>query len=198
VAAIARLSKSEITPKVVNLQTAADATSGALIVANSDGIKQTSLTPPVSGDGSVINFALPTELEVNVNDGLGSIQAFADPPRNRSVVLVTTTADWTLVDPLFTYINGPDGDWSQLTGDVLAAGAGGTPTNITIRTADDVVEPTLAGASDSWFNGYAVGAVVAAILAVIAIAAAILYFRRPRSGRPRRSVGAHSADDPDL
>lgn len=199
VAAIARLSKSAITPRLVGLQTAADATSGALIVANSESVAQTSLTPPVSGDGAVVNFALPTELQINVNDGLGSIQAFADPPHNRSVVLVTTTADWTLVDPLFSYIDGPAGDWSQLTGDVLAAGAGGTPTNTAIRTADDVVEPTVVSAPGSWLSAPAVAAVVAAILAVIAVVAAILYLRRRRAGRTRRPAPAHSAeDDPDL
>ena len=63
VAAIARLTSTELTPKVVDLQTAVDATSGALIVANSKAIQQTSLNPPVSGDGSTVNFALPTELQ---------------------------------------------------------------------------------------------------------------------------------------
>ena len=106
VAAVSRLTQTHLTPQVVGLQAAADATSGALIVANSEAIKQTSLNPPIGGDGSMVNFALPTELHVNIDGGLGSIQAFADPQRNRSVILVTTTGDWTLVDPLFSYIDG--------------------------------------------------------------------------------------------
>ncbi len=182
VAAIARLTRTELTPQVVDLQAAADANSGALIVADSKAIKQTSLNPPVSGDGSAINFALPDELQVNIDQGLGSIQAFADTPRNRSVVLVTTTAEWALVDPLFRYIDGSVGDWSQLTGDVLAAGAGGTPTEASIRPAGNIFEPPQSSASDGWLKtGLVVGGVVVGVLAVIAVLAAILFMRRRRT-----------------
>ena len=181
VASMARLNKAEITPQVVDVPTAADATSGALIVANSDAIKQTSLSPPVSGDGSIVNFALPSELALNLDSGLGSIQAFADPQRNRSVVLVTTTADWSLVDPLFSYIDGSTGDWSQLTGDVLAAGATGTPTNIAIRTAGSVFDPALTTASSSSrITTYVVGGVIAALVVVALIVLLVLRRRRNR------------------
>lgn len=177
VAAVAALTRTELKPQVVDLQAAANATSGALIVASSKAIGQTSLNPPVSGDGSAINFAVPAELQVNIDQGLGSIQAFADTPRNRSVVLITTTGDWTLVDPLFGYIDGSVGDWSQLTGDVLAAGAGGTPTDVAIRPTGNVFEPPQSGAS-----GLVVGGVVVAgVLAAIAVLAAVLFSRRRRT-----------------
>lgn len=127
----------------------------------------------MSGDGSAINFALPAELRVNIDQGLGSIQAFADAPRNRSVVLVTTTGEWTLVDPLFGYIDGSVRDWSQLTGDVLAAGAGATPTEATIRPVGNVFEPPRSGPS-----GLVVGGIVAGVLGAIAVLAAILFSRR--------------------
>jgi hypothetical protein len=121
-------------------------------------------------------------LQVNINDGLGSIQAFADTPRNRSVVLVTTTTDWTLVDPLFAYIDGTVGDWSQLTGDVLAAGAGGTPTEASIRPAGNIFEPPQSSASDSWLKtGLVVGGVVVGALAALAVLAATLFLRRRRT-----------------
>jgi len=192
IAAIARLNKVEITPQVVDLQTAADATSGALIVADSNAVSQTSLKPPVSGNGSVINFALPTELKVNIDQGLGSIQAFADPSRSRSVVLVTTTADWTLVDPLFSYIDGPAGDWSLLTGDVLAAGAVGTPVNVAIRTADHNVESAPSSDSASWHYAY----IAAGVLAAIAVLVLILYLLLRRRARiSRTQVGADCTND---
>ena len=41
VAAIARLTSTELKPKVIDLQTAVSATTGALIVANSKAIQQT-------------------------------------------------------------------------------------------------------------------------------------------------------------
>lgn len=199
VAAVARLNKAEITPQIVDVQTAADATSGALIVANSEAISQTPLTPPVSSNGSSVNFALPTELQVNIDSGLGSIQAFADPPHNRSVVLVTTTADWSLVDPLFSYFDGSDRDWSGLTGDVLAAGAAGTPVNIAIRTAGDASESPQSSASVPWLKApQVVVGVLAAIAAIaaVAIVGVILYLRKRRPRTTPDPIGANTSADP--
>ncbi|OBB58684.1 hypothetical protein A5757_15685 [Mycobacterium sp. 852013-51886_SCH5428379] len=191
VAAIARTNKTEMTPQVVDLQTAAEATKGALIVANSKNVQQTSLNPPVSGDGSIVNFRLPSELQVDVGQGLGSIQAFADPQHNRSVVLVSTTADWSLVQPLFGYIDGSVGDWSQLTGDVLAAGAGGTPVNVEIRSAD-TAEPTPSASSDTQRNAYIAGGVVAAL--VVLAVALYLISRMRRKRRNPGPAGTPTAD----
>ena len=191
VAAIARLTNTELTPKVVDLPTAVSANSGALIVANSKAVQQTSLNPPVSGDGSSINFNLPTAMHVNIADGLGSIQAFADPPRNRSVVLVTTTSDWGLVDRLFSYIDGSVSDWGQQSGDVLAAGAGGTPVSVAIRPPSDVFLPPGSAFGASWIKA----AVVAAALATVAAIAGALYFGRRKARRAPEAVGDHSPDD---
>jgi hypothetical protein len=176
VAAIATLTGSQLTPKVVDLKTAADGTTGALIVATSAAIAQTSLNPPVGGDGAQVSLGLPSELRAEINEGLGSVQVFADRPRDRSVVLVTTTDAWTLVDPLMSYIDGLDGGWSQLTGDVLAAGAAGVPTNIEVRAEADTFEPPSSQPMD---NGILVGAGVA-VVAVIATVAVALWVRRRR------------------
>jgi hypothetical protein len=176
VSAVARLTSRQLTPQVVDLKAAADATSGALIVASSAAIQKTSLNPPVGGDGSAVDVALPTELRANIDHGLGSIQAFADPQRYRSVVLVTTTGGWTLVDPLFSYIDGLGGGWSQLTGDVLAAGAAGTPVNLSIRGEDEgngFLAPTPPSAGFPWIGiGIGVG------VAVVVLGAALLWRRR--------------------
>lgn len=191
VAALARLTQVELKPKVVDLQAAVDADTGALIVANSKAISQTPLKPPVSGDGSMVNFALPTEQQVNIDNGLGSIQAFADPSRNRSVVLVTTTARWTLVDPLFSRIDGSAGDWSQLTGDVLAAGTGGDPTNVAIRSSSNVFEPPDSNESSPSLTTYIAGGVVV----VLAALAVIVYLLRRRTRASQTPLGAHNAGD---
>lgn len=192
VAAVARLTSTELTPKVVDLDTAANATSGALIVANSKSLNQLPLNPPVRGDGSTINLALPTESQVDVNDGLGSIQAFADPPHNRSVVLVTTTTEWGLVEPLFRYIDGTDRDWSQLNGDVLAAGAAGTPTSLAVRPADDVFEAPQSGASGMSSEGGVVWGVVGAVVGAGVVALIVLAVTLLR--RRRRSAFAGSSN----
>jgi len=178
VAVVSRLTKTPLTPQVVGLDAAVGSTSGALIVAKTEAVKGTALNPPIGGEGPMVKFGLPTELHVNMDGGLGSVQAFADPQRNRSVILVTTTGDWNLVDPLFSYVEGSDRNWVGLTGDVLAAGAAGTPTNVTIRATSDIMEPKASsGGSGPWLK---YGLIGGGVLAVIAILAVIFGLRRPK------------------
>ncbi|WP_231740439.1 MULTISPECIES: hypothetical protein [unclassified Mycobacterium] len=180
VASMARSSSKPLSPQVVDLNTAADASTGALIVANTEALKQTSLDPPISADGTTVEVGLPTVLRAEIGGGLGSIQAFADHPRNRSVILVTTTGAWTLVDPLFSYLDGLNDDLSALTGDVLFAGPAGEPTNLAIR-ADGKASDT-AESPQSLSRSIVIGAGVA-VVAVIAMAAAVLWSRRRRTTR---------------
>lgn len=182
VSAVARLTTRQLMPQVVDVKTAADATTGALIVAKSDALGQLSLNPPLSSDGKAVDVNLPTALRANVDDGLGSIQAFADLPRNRSVVLVTTTGSWALVDPLFTYLDGLGGGWSQLSGDVIAAGAAGTVTDVAVRSSDTAAAnlPPVIEGSTTWTH-IATGIAVAVVVAVVAIGVALVLRRRRRS-----------------
>ena len=83
---------------------------------------------------------LPQQLRANIDRGLGSVQAFADPARDRTVVLITTTAAWNMVDPLLDYIDGLENGWPQLTGDVLAAGAAGYADRTLDRAQAEPVE----------------------------------------------------------
>lgn len=196
VAAIASLTNAQLTPQVVDFKTAADADTGALIVANSKAIEQTTLNPPVGGDGIAVDVGLPTELRANIDDGLASIQAFADQPRNRSVVLVTTTASWSLVDPLFNYIDGLDGGWSALSGDVLAAGAARVPTNVSIRDTGDTFEPPSAPALPKSLDQWIPIAVGVAVVVAIAVVAAILWARRRRNTEITPGDGPPADPDP--
>jgi hypothetical protein len=142
---------------------------------------KTSLNPPLSGNGKEVDVALPTALRADVGDGLGSIQAFADGPRNRSVVLVTTTGSWTLVDPLFAYLDGLGGGWSQLSGDVLAAGAAGTPVNVAVRTAEDAAESAAPPDESRATVSSGTTIAVAVVLALAVLGAVILWMRRRRT-----------------
>ena len=199
VAAIASLTSRQLTPKVVDLKTAADSESGALIVAESSALQQTSLHPPVSGDGAGVDVnELPSELRASIADGLGSIQVFADRPRDRTVALVTTTGAWSLVNPLFDYIDGLDGKWSALFGDVLAAGRAGDPTNLSIfaQQADsDAVEPTQAEESP---RPWGIIGIVLAAAAAVAVAAGILWSsrRRKREGTARTGEDVSTTPSP--
>lgn len=174
--AIARQTSYQLTPQVVDLKTAADSRSGALIVAKSAAIADTTLNPPVGGDATTVDIGLPTELKADIADGLGSIQVFGDQPHDRTVVLVTTTDDWRLIDPLLDYIDAQPGGWSALTGDVLAAGAAGVPTNVTVRdVASESAEAPAAATQKSWVP---LAVAAAAILAVATVGAVLLTRRR--------------------
>jgi hypothetical protein len=176
VGSISRLTTTALTPKVIDVKAAAEAEKGALIVANSAAMEQTSLDLPIAGNRAAIDFGLPEELRAEIDNGLGSIQAFADPARNRSVVLVTTTGAWTLVDPLFDYIDSFGSGWSELSGDVLAAGAAGVPVNVEIRSEDSSPLPSPQTADRSpWLQ---LGAAVAVIALLAAITVAWLWRRR--------------------
>jgi hypothetical protein len=190
VAAIASLTDRPLMPTVVDMKEALDGNTGALIVAKSSALRQSTLHPPVSGDGPALDVNLPEALQAIIGDGLGSIQAFADRPRNRSVVLVTTTGEWPMVDPLLEYIDGLEGKWSALSGDVLAAGEAGVPINLSIfaqggDTAEAVEQPDTEQTSPPWRT---IG-IAAAVLIVIAVVAAILWAsRRRRSGAAVRTT----------
>lgn len=177
VADIARLTDTPLTPRVVDVKAAADARTGALIVANAATVEQTSMRPPIGGQSAEVQVDLRDELRADINRGLGSIQAFADVPRDRTVVLVTTSGAWTLVEPLFGYIDQlPDG-WSSLTGDVLAAGAAGTVTNLSIGP-EDTPQPPVEKSTD-WRLWAAVGAGCVVLAALLA--GAVLWRRRRTS-----------------
>ncbi len=186
--AMARVSNVELIPRVVDLKSAARSDQPALIVAGSAGLKQTDLNPPVSGEGSAVRVD-GDDLRVDVERGVGSVQAFADPPRDRSVVLVTTTAAWPLVDPLIGYIEGLPGGWSGLTGDVLAAGAQGTPTDVAIRGGAGVQE-SIAASDDSSRHRWVWIAAGVAVLVALTIAAGWLVLRRRR--RPVDNEPVHA------
>ncbi|WP_234834858.1 cellulose biosynthesis cyclic di-GMP-binding regulatory protein BcsB [Mycolicibacterium stellerae] len=136
VADIARLTDTALMPRVVDVKAAADSGTGAVIVANATTLGPTAMRPPIGGESSDVRVDLGKELRADINSGLGSIQVFADQPRNRTVVLVTTSGAWSLVEPLFGFIDQLPEGWSSLDGDVLAAGPEGTVTNLSIAPAD--------------------------------------------------------------
>lgn len=183
VADVARLTSTLLTPRVVAVNDAADAETGALIVANASTLQETSLRPPVGGESAVVQVDLPEALRAEIPNGLGSIQVFADESRDRTVVLVTTSGAWSLVEPLFGYVDQLPDNWASLQGNVLAAGEGGTVTNLAIG-GDDAEQPTVQ--DDEGLPVWLAVFAVAVVLAVIVGAAALLWRRR------KRQLGASS------
>lgn len=181
---IARLTATQLTPRVVDIDTAAKEGSGALVIANAQTADRIGLTPPLAGQPDEVRIGLPTELTAHIDGGLGSIQAYADREHNRTVVLVTTMGDWSLVDSLFGYVDSLEGGWSSLKGDVLAIGAGGTATNVTIRDDGPVFEPP---PPTRWRLWATVSAGFAVALAGVLLVAWLLRRRRRQTRRAAES-----------
>ncbi|UXA19292.1 cellulose biosynthesis cyclic di-GMP-binding regulatory protein BcsB [Mycobacterium sp. SMC-4] len=173
VSAVARLTGAPLAPRVVDVNDAANSSTGALIVANSATVDRTSLRPPVGGQGTQVQVGLARELRADVNRGLGSVQVFADGPRDRTVMLVTTSGAWSLVEPVFDYLNAQPDGLASLTGDVLAAGPDGEVTNLAIGAADSPPSTQDDPGGSRWWL-VAAGVLVLSLLAV----AAALWWRR--------------------
>ena len=180
---IARQTGTDLRPRVVDVGSAADATTPALIVANATSLDQTSLRLPIGGESSAVQVDLRGELRATIDRGVGSIQAFADAPRNRSVVVITTSGAWSLVEPLFGYVDQLPGGWSSLDGNVLASGPAGTVTNLSIGPGD--VEPTAPDEGTNWPTWLAIGA-GCVLVAALGVAAA-LWTRRRRAANSAAS-----------
>jgi len=163
VVSVARLTGARLTPRVVDLGAAVDSETSALIIAQSKSLDRSPLQLPVGGDGATINVDLPTALRADIDKGIGSIQIFADPARGRTVVVVTTTAAWNLVPPLLNYLNSLQAGWADLAGNVLAAGAQGTPTDLSVPVATQAPAPTQSNTTTAWV-GIGVGIVALAIV----------------------------------
>ena len=177
-ASIARQSGTALMPRVVDVKAAAGASDGALIVANSATLKLMSMRPPIGGESSDVQLDLRNELRVDIDRGLGSIQVFADQPRQRTVVLVTTSGAWSLMEPLLGYLDQVPGGWSGLDGNTLAAGAAGVVTDLSIGP-DDVASAAAQDGTDrrAWLT-IGAGCVALAVFGLTGV----LWWRRRRAG----------------
>lgn len=175
VVSMARQTTAGLTPRVVDLDAAVDSETSALIVARSVSLEQSALQLPIGGSDSTVDVDLPTQLRAEISRGVGSIQSFADAPNDRTVVLVTTTAAWTLVPPVLDYLKGLRGGWADLSGNVLAAGAQGTVADLAIPVG--LPEPA-PDQSHGWPVWFWIGAVVA-VLVVVLVAVSMRRRRRP-------------------
>jgi hypothetical protein len=182
VAGIAGMASTTLAPRLVTLDQAKSSGLSTLIVGDSTAVRELGLNPPLRGDGPSIAAELartaPGTLTAEVPAGVGSIQVFADRDNNRTVVLITTTADWSLVDPLWDRLADTHlGGWPALIGDVLVSGAAGNPRNITLR--DGGAKTFLAQDSGGWQVWLWLGLFV--LLLAVAAGVGYLILRHRRS-----------------
>ncbi|GAB98879.1 hypothetical protein GONAM_04_00180 [Gordonia namibiensis NBRC 108229] len=178
-ASVQRSSATALSPMLVPLDQAIRSGSGALIVADAANVQ--ALNPPIGTEDSSTRIDLAAKVRTALPGGLGTIQAFAQ--NSRTVVLVSTSGSWKLVDPLLAFLDAQEGELSNLRGDVLAAGAAGQTELMTIRA--DGPQTEIAQVGTSWLVW--LGAAVAVIGVAVLVGAGVALHRR--RGRPGGVAG---------
>ncbi|MEP9415103.1 hypothetical protein ABLE92_12255 [Gordonia sp. VNQ95] len=184
-ASVQRTSATPISPIVVPLDQAIASSSGALIIA--DAAAAHPLNPPVNVTEATTTVALPQQVRLQIPGGLGTIQAFGQD--SRTVLLVSTSGPWTLVDPLMGYLDASDGELGDLRGDVLVAGRDRQARLLTVRADGPVT--LVSDVGNAWVLWVAVSAILLALIGAGGVAVTVI--RRRRGGRVRRP----STDPPD-
>lgn len=171
IASVQRSSAVALSPVLVPLDQAISSRTGALVVADAKNAQP--LNPPINTADSTTLVDLPSQIRVSIPDGLGTVQAFAQ--NSRTVVLVSTSGSWDLVDPLFDFLDEQQGELANLRGDVVVAGVAGQTELMTIRADGPKVEVEQVGTSWIMWLGISIAIVVLGILVAVAI---MLYRRR--------------------
>jgi hypothetical protein len=124
-------------PRLQPIDEALKSGTGLLAVADSERLGKLGLNPPLNpGVGTVDTINGTPVTEVDVNGPLGVVQAFAH--NNRMVLAISTSGDDSLVDRSLGYINGLQGRWGGLSGDVIASGLTGPTVDLTIRAGGNL------------------------------------------------------------
>lgn len=119
-------------PRLRQLNEAVRTNTGLLVVAESERLGSLGLNPPLKpGAGTVDTIDGKPVTEVDVNGPLGVVQAFSQ--QDRMVLAISTSGDDALVDRTFGYIEGLEGRWGALSGDVIATGLTGPTVDLTVR-----------------------------------------------------------------
>ncbi|WP_239582017.1 hypothetical protein [Gordonia rubripertincta] len=171
IASVQRSSAVALSPVLVPIEQAVFSRTGALVVA--DAANAEALDPPINTEESATLVDLPAQVRINIPDGLGTIQAFAQ--NSRSVVLVSTSGSWDLVDSIFAFLDEQEGELANLRGDVLVAGRAGQTDLMSIRADGPRTEVEQVGTG--WLTWLGVSIAVVAV-AVLVAAGATVYRRR--------------------
>lgn len=176
---IQQMSATELRPMLVSLDDAASSRTGALIIANSSAVEAHHLTPPIGTAGDLSSIDMPAALDAAIPGGLASIQAYTQ--NNRTIVLITTSGQWSLAAPLFSYLDNLENGWRDLRGDVLVAGQGAQPQTLTIRSDGPV--PTSLDTDTGW-QRWAWLSTAAVVVAAALIIGFVTRRRRHRTAAP--------------
>lgn len=171
---VVRQTTAAMTPRLTGLEEAAKSGSGAIVVATADTVRRLGITPPLgAGDGGQVSEA--DGLVANVGGSVGSVQAFVDRPRDRTVLLATTSGGWGLLAPVLGFIDGQSNGIASLTGDVVAAGSAGRASNLSVGNEAPAERDAPSSSWQLW------AWVSLAVVLVIALGAVVMWWRRRRA-----------------
>ena len=162
-------------PKVTTFGQAAGSRTGLLAVTNGAALARAGMKPPLVPNGaSDVGVNGDPATDLNLNGPVGAIQAFTS--NNRTVLAISATGDWSLVDASFDYIRGLPSKWASVVGDVVATGSQARTVNMSVNEGGPMAHQPNPSAGWKWWGWLSLGVGVAALL----IAATILVLRLRR------------------
>lgn len=162
-------------PKVTTFGQAANSRTGLLAVTNGAALARAGMKPPLVPNGaSDVGVNGDPATDLNLNGPVGAIQAFTN--NDRTVLAISATGDWSLIDASFDYIRGLPSRWASVVGDVIATGAAGRTVNMTVNEGGPMAHQPKPSSAWKWWGWVSVGVGAVAIVA----AATLLLIRRRR------------------
>ncbi|MBB3747983.1 hypothetical protein FHT44_000444 [Mycolicibacterium sp. BK634] len=169
-------------PQLNALPAAATSGRGLLVVGRGEDLSRAGLTPTVLAQTNGVGFRGTPDSDVNFNGPVGVVQVFSQ--NNRTILAVSATDDWSLVERNFDYIRAADSRWASLTGDVVATGAASQTVNLTVREGGPLINE-YPGDGWKWWSWLTIGAIAAA---VVAVAGLLIWQLRVRLRRRQRQL----------
>jgi hypothetical protein len=162
-------------PHVTTFAEAATAGTGLLAVTDGTQLAEAGMQPPLLPSSvSSVDVNGSPETDVDLKGGVGVVQAFTQ--NNRTVLAISGTDDWALVDTSFDYIRGLPNRWASLTGDVVATGAAGDSVNLTLHEGGGMTNE-YPGDGWKWWAWVSIAAGTAAVLGALTF----IFVRRRRA-----------------
>ncbi|MCV7302815.1 hypothetical protein H7J93_24625 [Mycobacterium barrassiae] len=125
-------------PRLTAFSAAASSSTPLLAVTSSDELAKANMKAPLlPGGPNTVEVTGSTSTDVDLKGALGIVQAFTD--KERTILAVSGSGDWSLVDASFEYIRALPNRWASLTGDVVATGAAHETVNLTVREGGGLV-----------------------------------------------------------
>ncbi|MGB3481224.1 MAG: hypothetical protein WBB07_03280 [Mycobacterium sp.] len=153
-------------PRVTSFDEAAQSGIGLLAVSAGPRLTEAGMNPPMTPTSeNEVDVQGSPETNVDLGGAVGVVQAFTH--NNRTVLAVSGTGDWSLVNDSFNHIRGLPGRWASLTGDVVATGPAGDSMNLTVREGGAMVNE-YPGDGWKWWAWVSLSLGAAAVLGAVA------------------------------